>query len=151
PAEQRGQMTFTTIDFPGATSTVGRDVTPAGDAYVGEYDDAAGHHAFLLKRGIFTAIDAPGATSTDAHGINARGDIVGVYRTAEGEHAYLLDEDGYTSLVIPDATGSSAMGINDRGDIVGAYCDGTITPCPTEGHRGFLLSGGEFIPTDVPG
>jgi hypothetical protein len=117
-------------------------VTPAGDAYVGEYDDAAGHHGFLLKKGTFTAIDAPGATSTDAHGINASGDIVGVYRTADGDQGYLLDADGFTSLDFPDAIGTSAMSINDRGDIVGAYCDGTITPCPTEGHRGLSAERG---------
>ena len=153
-ADDDNHVTFTTIDFPGAASSVGRDVTAASDAYVGEYNDTAGHHGFLLKSDSFTAIDFPGVSSTDAHGINARGEIVGVYRTANGEpHGYLLNNDGFTSFDFPDATGTSAMGINDRGDIVGGWCDGTITPCPVggEGHRGFLLSGGQFTTIDFPG
>lgn len=152
-ADDDNHVTFTTIDFPGATSSVGRDITATSDAYVGEYNDAAGHHGFLLKSGSFTAIDFPGVSSTDAHGINARGEIVGVYRTANGEpHGYLLNNDGFTSFDFPDATGTSAMGINDRGDIVGGWCDGTITPCPVggEGHRSFLLSGGKFTTIDFP-
>ena len=133
PADEHHPAAFGTIDFPGATSTVGRDVTPAGDAYVGEYDDAAGHHGFLLRRGSFTAIDVPGATSTDAHGINASGDIVGVYRSAEGEqHGYLLDSSGFTSFDVPDATGTSAMSINDRGDIVSWVLTATARSHPVQ-------------------
>src|SRR5262249_36940592 len=101
-----------------------------------------------------------GAVSTDGHGINARGDIVGVYRTvlpnaneclAGACHAYLLNKDGFTSFDFPDANGTSAHGINARGDIVGGYC--TITRCPIggEGNRGFLFSGGEFTTIDFPG
>ena len=38
----------------------------------------------------FTSIDFPGAIATDAHGINARGDIVGRYVLAGKTHGFLL-------------------------------------------------------------
>ena len=145
--------TFTTIDFPGSTATVGRDVTADGHTYVGEYDDITGHHGFLLKSGALTSIDGPGSVSTDAHGINSRGDIVGVFRTGDGQsHGYLMNRDGLSVFDVENSTGTSFMGINDHGDIVGGWCDGTITPCPAggEGNRGFLLSDGQFTTIDFP-
>lgn len=42
----------------------------------GAYDDADGHHGFLLQRGRWTRIDAPGRMATDAWGSNDRGQIV---------------------------------------------------------------------------
>lgn len=152
-----GEPTFATIDFPGATATLAVDITPNADSLVGEFGDAAGHHGFLLKSGAFTSIDVPGAVRTDTHGINARGEIVGLFKTRDGQsHAYLMNRDGLgglTSFDAENATGTSFTGINDRGDIVGGWCDGTVTPCPIggEGHRGFLLSDGQFTSIDFPG
>ncbi|HMF01773.1 MAG TPA: hypothetical protein VKK06_17935 [Terriglobia bacterium] len=42
----------------------------------------------------FTTIDPPGASSTTAHGINARGDIVGASVSAGVVHGYLLSRRG---------------------------------------------------------
>jgi uncharacterized membrane protein len=153
-ADGNDHVTFTTIDFPGATATQGRDVTSDAGAYVGEYDDVAGHHGFVLQRGSFTSIDVLGAISTDAHGMNSHRDVVGLYRTPDGQsHGYLLSPDGLMSFDAENSTGTSFMGINDRGDIVGGWCDGTIMPCPIggEGNRGFVLSDGQFTSIDFPG
>lgn len=151
----KGEPTFATIDFPGATATLAVDITPNADSLVGEFTDAAGRHGFLLKSGAFTSIDVPGSVRTDAHGINARGEIVvGRFERRDGQsHAYLMNRDGFTSFDAENATSTGATGINDRGDIVGGWCDGTITPCPIggEGHRGFLLSDGQFTSIDFPG
>jgi len=153
-ANAAAEQWFITIDFPRASRTSGRDVTSAG-AYVGEYDDDAGHHGFLysLESG-FTSIDVPGSISTDAHGINASGDIVGVYLTPDGQaHGYLWSGGEFTSSDVDNSTGTSFMGINDQGDIVGGWCDGTIAPCPLggEGNRGLLLNNGRFTSFDFPG
>jgi hypothetical protein len=45
-ANAAAEQWFITIDFPSASRTTGRDVTSAG-AYVGEYDDDAGHKGLL--------------------------------------------------------------------------------------------------------
>ena len=138
---------FTSIDVPGAVTTVGRDLTRCAESYVGEFDDKGGHHGFLLQAGNFKAIDGPGAVSTDAHGINSEGDIVGVYRTPT-EHGYLLNTDSLTPIDVPNSLATSLQGINDRGDMVGGYCD--VAPCAVEGNRGFVASDGEFTSIDFP-
>ncbi len=118
--------TFTTIDFPGASSTSAFGINPRGDI-VGQYDDSAGvTHGFLLSGGEFTSIDFPGASSTDADGINPRGDIVGRYRDVGGTfHGFLLLNEGITYITFdpPGATETFAAGINDSGEIVGFYVD----------------------------
>jgi probable HAF family extracellular repeat protein len=56
--------TFTSFDFPGATSTTAWGINADG-AVVGAYVDSAGkQHGFLLSGGDFTTIDYPGALST---------------------------------------------------------------------------------------
>src|SRR5262249_31833241 len=82
PREDSDEATFTTIDFPHATSTAATDINAAGEI-VGQYVSAADRntHGFLRsKDGEFTTIDFPGAVFSVASGINARGDIVGRYR-----------------------------------------------------------------------
>src|ERR1051326_619786 len=62
--------TYTTIDFPGAGSTLAVDINLSGQI-VGRYIDASGvNHGYLLNNGVFTRIDFPGASFTRAIGIN---------------------------------------------------------------------------------
>ena len=96
PREDSDEATFTTIDFPGASSTIAVGVNPRGEI-VGAYDDADGvRHGFLLSGDQFTSFDFPGASFTVAFGINSRGDIVGWYMTAGVSHGFLLsrEDDG---------------------------------------------------------
>jgi uncharacterized membrane protein len=128
------QGTFTTIDFPEATSTNITGINPRGDI-VGQYTSADGvDHGFLLSGGQFTTIDVPNATFTDARGINPRGDIVGRYISAGVNHGYVLRDGEFTTIDVPGATATGATEITPGGDIVGGYisADGV-------GH-GFLLS-----------
>ena len=67
--------TFTTIDFPGATSTLAWAINTRGDivgAYVSAYNST---HGFLLRGGQYSTIDFPDATSTQVFTINPRGDV----------------------------------------------------------------------------
>lgn len=65
---------LTTIDFPGATSTLTVGINSKGDVVGGQ----------------FTFVDCPGTTSTDADGLNSEGDLVGGCVDAEGHHAYAI-------------------------------------------------------------
>jgi len=150
--EDSEEATFTTIDFPHATSTAPRDISAAGEI-VGRYDSAAdgNTHGFLRsKDGEFTTIDVPGAVFSVAAGINARGDIVGWYRLTANAvtHGFLLSRGTFTTIDFPGTTITQLNGINSRGDIVGRRCP--FLPCGRGAH-GFLLSRGEFTSIDVPG
>ena len=154
-AAEPEHWTFTTIDFPGGTSTAALDINAAGEI-VGSYNDANGTHGFLLSRnGEFTTIDFPDANFTRAPGINSRGDIVGTYRLRtdpmQARHGFLLREGEFTTIDPPGARFTNPLGINARGDIVGRFC--TTVPCATDGGNvhGFLLSEGEFATIDFPG
>src|SRR5437870_2139906 len=91
------EPTFTTIDFPGATSTSAFDINGDGDI-VGLYTGGNNKtHGFLLSDGQFTPIDYPDANVTRTRGINSRGDMVGEYVDAGGKtHGYLLKDNVFT-------------------------------------------------------
>jgi hypothetical protein len=59
---------FTTIDYPGATSTGVRSINDRGDM-AGNYVATSGvSYGFLLRAGTFTSIEYPGAKSTNVYG-----------------------------------------------------------------------------------
>jgi len=94
----------------------------------------------------FVRIDFPNATLTRAHGINARGDIVGQYQDSNGvPHGYLLRKGVFSTIDFPDASLTGARGINARGDIVGGFSDGAGI------EHGYLLRDGQFTQIDYPG
>ena len=78
------------FEVPGATSTSGWDMNPAGVA-VGVYRDGDGKvHGFRFDGSEFQRIDFPGATATRVFGINAGGDMVGSYVDASGKtHGFI--------------------------------------------------------------
>lgn len=148
-------QTFTTIDIPGATSTVALDLNAAGDI-VGSYLAAGRTRGFLLDRnGQLYLIDFPGAVFTRPAGINARGEIVGTYRLPvdppTARHGFLFSEGLFTTIDPPGAVFTNPLGISEWGDIVGRFC--LTTPCQPHGPNvhGFLLSDGEFTTIDIPG
>jgi hypothetical protein len=66
----------------------------------------------------FTRLDVPGSSLTRAHGINFRGDIVGLFQH-NGGHGFLRHNGTYTTIDFPGATFTSARGINSSGAIKG--------------------------------
>ena len=121
--------TFTSFDYPSATSTQPFGVNADG-AVVGVYVDSAGTHGFLLREGRFTSIEYPGAVYTSALGINSQGDIVGCHIEDPtripgtiGCHGYVLRQGVFTSIDVPGKYGAIAAHINDAGQIVGCAHD----------------------------
>ncbi len=137
--------TFTTIAYPGSSSTVASGIDFAG-RIVGYYVDGGVTHGFLLSNGSYSAIDYPGANWTAAFGVNSGGLIVGGYGpdAETGRHGFLLNGRSFSSIDVPGSLDTIARGINNRGQIVGDYVgrDGI--------RHGFLLSGGAYTTVEVP-
>ena len=142
---QQPAPVFTTIDFPGASSTQPWGINRRGDI-IGLYISAdSTHHGFLLSGGRFTSIDFPGASLTEAYGINAQGDIVGTYMTTGTvTHGFVLRDGWFTTIDFPDATYNGPAGINTRGEVEGLYTLAGV-------NHGFLLKGTDFTTVDFPG
>jgi len=139
-----GKQNFSTIDFPGAASTIARGIND-GSQIVGQYLVGNVAHGFRLTGSVFSTIDFPGAADTTLFGINNAGQIVGVYTDASRiDHGFLFGGGVFTTIDFPGATSSEALGINELGQIVGQYSDGST-------FHSFLLSGGVFTTIDPPG
>jgi probable HAF family extracellular repeat protein len=82
----------------------------------------------------------PGATfTTVAHGINDKGQIVGVFQVEAGgllvDHGFLRDAAGsFTVIDVPGALSTEVFGINDSGQIVGSFSDASFN------RHGFLAT-----------
>src|SRR6266704_6826511 len=78
PTDITSQLTFTSIDVPGAGFVGAEGINTAGDI-VGYYakTNNGPFHSFLLSGGNFMFFDYPGGRSTVATGINDSGLIVG--------------------------------------------------------------------------
>lgn len=81
---------------------------------------------------------------SQAHGINDRGDVVGLYVDNDDvTHGFLLHDGVLLTLDYPGAVSTDARAINASGAIVGVY----INPDGT-GH-GFLYKAGVMQPVDL--
>ncbi|HEX9129846.1 MAG TPA: hypothetical protein VF850_11860 [Gemmatimonadaceae bacterium] len=147
---------FTTIDVPGASTTLALDINNEG-VIVGRYVVAGKTHGFLRSKAAeFTTIDFPGAGLTVAGSLNNRGDIVGWYILPAAptvRRGFLLRDGAFTAIDPPGSIFTNVLGINDRGEIVGRFCTLAIClPFPGNGDfHGFLLREGEFTTIDFPG
>jgi len=108
PREDSDEATFTTIDFPGASSTIAVGVNPRGEI-VGAYDDADGvRHGFLLSGDQFTSFDFPGASFTVKAG--AAGSVISYHCTLHSrmEGSIIVDDSplvlGLTGLAFSPST-----------------------------------------------
>ncbi len=131
---------FTSIDFPGASSTEAWRVNDNG-VILGKYRSTTDDkwHLYLLNSGSFSPLaDFPGAAQSApdgyAHlgGLNLQGDITSTYcssacnnlfSSSASVHGFLLSRGVYTTIEPASAILSLAFGINGGGDIVGAYQD----------------------------
>jgi probable HAF family extracellular repeat protein len=116
-----GTPGYTTIDYPGATSTSAWGINNRGDV-VGVYSlPDKTNHGFLWRAGRLTTIDFPGAANTDTWGINTQGDIVGDYTTNGVTHSFVLRENSFVSIDIPGASATTLAAITTGGDLAGVY------------------------------
>lgn len=140
----RASYIFSSIDVPGAASTVTSGINNVGQI-VGFYSNTSGiaqdsgtEQGFLLSGGTFNPINFPGATATEAAGLNDVSQIVGVLNPyLSGESGFLLSGGVFSNISAPGITGGAwVFGINDVGQILG---------------DGWLLSGGAYSTIQVPG
>lgn len=130
---RKGQ--FTTIDYPGASSTIADAINDAG-VIVGVWRANGIRHGFKLESEAFTAIDVPDAAQTISLGINSAGTIVGLYLDSSGvSHGFLLRDGAFQTIDVPGASSTALSGINDFGIIVGDYIDANGVQHGFFGHR----------------
>src|SRR5690242_5293629 len=92
-----GPLSYSSIDYPGASATFANDINDAGQV-VGTYRDASGAaHGFVLQNGIYSPLDFPGSPETFANGINDLGEIVG----SIGFASYLYSAGVFTTFNVP--------------------------------------------------
>jgi hypothetical protein len=138
-------ITFTTLEFPGATYTELSSID--GNNIVGSYSDTFGaQHGFLFDGVNWTTLDVPFPRSpeapfllaydTRAYGISGN-NIVGWY--LEGPHGFLFDGTTWTPLDYPGSVNGSNQAV-DGNNIVGLA-----------GSTGFLYDGATWTPLAYPG
>jgi len=141
-------VTFTTIDVPGAGVTGVYGINSAGDmvGYYGASSNDLNKHGFLLSGGTFTYLDYPGADATFAYAINDAGLIIGSAEFNGGLQIEGFSYDGSTFTPIRDGRLSTTItyAISSIGDIVG----GAGGPYTT---KGIELHSGKFKTLNVPG
>jgi hypothetical protein len=143
-------LTFTTIDVPGAAVTEINGINSAGDM-AGFYGQSTcgPDSGFLYSNGAFTYFNYPGQTLTVAAGINDSGLIVGSATqncdrrgTVVG---YLYDGTTFTTLQDGGNTATYGYGINNSGIVVGEVGSLDYT-------RGFrLITNGQYRILHFPG
>ena len=146
PTDITSQLTFTTIDVPGAGATFVFGMNSAGDM-VGlygktNYNDR--YRGFLLRAGQFTSFFYPGALSTWGTGINDSGLILGYASGYAREVSFVYDGTTFTPIKYGSNSATVAWDINNSGDIVGGA--GTLGST-----IGFELRNGHFKDIAPPG
>jgi probable HAF family extracellular repeat protein len=138
---------LTTIDVPGAVSTSANGINSLGRIVGTSFAAGRGNAPFVLAGGVFTTVVLPVPnTASFAAGINDRDEIVGTFEMNLQNHGFLLSGSDFTTIDVP-AANTSALGINGQRDIVGEY---RALSQPFV-FRGFLRTGNELTPFDVPG
>ena len=139
------QLAYTSIDFPGATSTSAWGINSHGDV-VGVYTlPDTSVHGFLFSGGEITSLDYPGAATTHTWGINDHGEIVGDYTIGGVMHGFLLSNGRFSNIDYPGSIAGGPAAINNSGQIAGAYT------APDNSFHSFQLAGSRFTNLDFPG
>jgi len=121
--------TFTTVDFPGTTSSpaVNQLLSFNDNAQLaGFYNDAAGNsHGYIYARsgGVFEVFTIPTATSAQATGINDQGNVCGFFVKGGVTKGFLLIGGFFMPLSFPGATSTMFFGLNNVSQAVGTYTD----------------------------
>jgi uncharacterized membrane protein len=138
-------VTFTTIDVPGAGLTQVYGVNSAGDVvgfYSTGYNDP-NDHGFLLSGGNFTFLDYPGTDSTVATSITDSGLVVGYYGSFTGG-GFFYSGGTFAALNAGKNSRTFIWRMDNAGDIVGS----AGTPYET---RAFQDRGLRFRTISFPG
>ncbi len=132
-------VTFTTIDVPGAGVTGIYGINSAGDmvGYYGTNSNDPNKHGFLFSGGSFAYLDYPNAYATFAYGINDAGTIVGSAEFQGGLTAIGYSYNGSTYSAIRDGSGGTTItySINNSGEIVGGLVPLTPRRVSRRGER----------------
>jgi len=126
-ARGAGELEFTTIEVPGATSTQPWGIGPTGDV-VGHFVSGDVTRGFLLQGGTYTPIEFPGASVTEARAISPGGEIVGTYKLpGDAElrwRSFIRSPEGeFRDLAIPGYESIMVQRILPDGTIVGCVHD----------------------------
>jgi hypothetical protein len=121
------ELSFTSIQVPGATFTQATGIGPGGDI-VGHYVADGVIRGFLLRGAEFTPIVFPGAGVTMARGIGPNGEIVGTFRwpgePPPVERGFLRSPDGeYSEVTVAGYLHVIPQRILADGSIVGCVHD----------------------------
>jgi uncharacterized membrane protein len=148
PGGKTAQVTFTTVDVPGAVVTSVQGINTAG-VMVGLYGTSNNGpvHGFSSSGGTITIFDYPSAETTVARGINDFGTIVGYAEFSGGliVRGFLYDMQSFTTVDVPGVAETYPDGINNAGQLVGrAGPSGNL-------YGAFEMNGNEFILFHWPG
>jgi probable HAF family extracellular repeat protein len=146
--------TYTTIDYPGVTSSATFGINGLGQI-VGGYCNiskdcpgsafSSANGGFLYDHGTFTAINYPGTTLSEANAINNAGEIVGTYDDVNGgPRSYLYQSGVFTNIDVPGSTFTNVSAINNKGVAAGYY------QLRNASIHGFLrYANGTFVTIDI--
>jgi hypothetical protein len=134
-------QTYTTINYPGATTTtLNGGPNPQGTS-VGTYVDTSNvaHGFALTKKNVFASFDPPGSTGTTPNYITPQGVIVGGYLDSAGaSHGFILSGGQYTTYNFSGAAGTVLTGRNPSGEMTGFSC--VVASCASGTTHSFTVS-----------
>lgn len=120
-AIRSANVTYTTVDYPGAGFSGATGINSAG-VIVGGYgtiNNGENGHGFMYDGATFTSIDYPGAYLTSASGINDAGVISGSANFEGGLiiHGFTYDGTTFTTFNVPGSYQTIAWGLNNLGQL----------------------------------
>jgi hypothetical protein len=142
-------QSYTTVDYPGASSTLLDGGPNPEGVSVGTYFTSGVAHGFAYYNGVFTSFDPPGSTGTFPFWINPQGIITGIYMDGSGvSHGFVLSGGNYTTVDYPGAAETIALANNPSGEYVGGYC---VDSACSSYHSFIRSKHGQFTSFDPPG
>ncbi len=151
---------FDRFDVPGASHTVGSDITNRGTVVGASYDaDDLEQHGFTRdRRGRIETVEVPNHDGdlNYASGGGDRGEVFGNFGEyaddPDGEgHGYRRDKRGrFETIDFPGAVITAVVKGNNRGQVGGAY-NLQNSAVPNRTYRGFVYDDGKFTRIDAPG